>query len=309
MGMAPGADAAIGNDAAGSIEAGGPVTATVRQVTDPSASGYVGPGAQVVLAGVVAMSPKFLTSKSSSGTCTWGLFLSAPGLSVTAPFTGILATSVGNPAVADGGAPACPVPQLGQPAGDAFPDDVAPGDVLDVAGETAFTFPAPCGLRGAATTLLENVTRATRGSAKATPPAPAPLAGSDVAFLASQDASWLGQWANVRVDFQNVNVSVAPVAGSLTDANGLMILSDGLEISDSVYDQPALASEDACHAGPVYPTTSPTFTSLTGFLYLDLCNWTLAPSDKCQDLDPPSADCAAVDDAGSDASAAAVCMH
>ncbi len=236
--LAPPAD-----DAGG--DASAPGQDAIEQSTNPAAAGYLGPGAQVTLPGVVAMSQKFLIAKSSSGECIWGAFLSAPGFTVKAPYSGILATSVGSPAVAVNGsaAKACPVPQLGQAAGDAFPDDVAP---------------------------------ATCSTCRERRPPP---------------------------------VSVVPVAGLLTDLDGHMVLADGLEIGDSVYYVGALKSTDPCCAEPTYSLPPPAFTSIAGFVHLDFCNWTLAPVDKCQDLDPPSADCASVDDAGPDAGSNTVCTH
>ena len=301
-------DGSPGNDS------GDATSVTIEQINDPSAPGHVGPGTAVALQNVVATSRKFLVSESSSGTCMWGVFLSAPGLTDAMPYTGLLATSFGSPAVvADGGTtPRCPVPQLGQPAGDAFPDDVAPGDVLNVSGTTSSYIPAACaatadaGSSNVPTVSLSNVSLASRTSTGTTPATPHVLSATDLAaFAAGGDPAWFAEWSGVLVQIQNV--SVMPTGGTLLDAYGHMVLTSGLSIGDSLYYVGAAKSTDVCYAGPTYSTNSPAFTSITGFVYLDYCNWTLAPRDKCHDLNPPSADCSSVADAGTDAGADTVC--
>ena len=123
------------------------MNATIDQVA--TYNGDLGTGVHVKVVGAVAMSHKFLVSQSkSTGSCLWGVFLSAPGLTTTAANTGILAVSYGTDAVTnEAGSAFCPVPPL-DPAGDMFPDDVAPGDVLDVIGKTDAYAPSACGTMG-----------------------------------------------------------------------------------------------------------------------------------------------------------------
>ncbi|WP_437614125.1 hypothetical protein WMF20_14520 [Sorangium sp. So ce834] len=99
----------------------------------------------VEVRGVVAMSPKFLVSQSSAGRCTYGVYLSAPGLTETAPYSGILAVDRGSDATTgSGGKLYCA--KLGEePAGGEIPDDVMPGDVLNVVGETSYFLLDFCG--------------------------------------------------------------------------------------------------------------------------------------------------------------------
>lgn len=293
---------------------------TIQQITDATAAGHVGPKTLVVVKGAVAMSTKFLASKSSSGSCLWGVFVSAPGLTTTGPNTGILALSYGTPASApDGGGTAyCPTIQAGQPAGDSFPDDVGPGDVLDLYGETDSYIPTACssGDAGPGASMvpgiqLSKVNQVVRTTTKGPVPTPAVLSTSDLATLAAgSDATWLNSWGSVRVQAQNV--TVMPYQNNLTDTYGHMFLSNGIEVGDKLYYVGYVRKSDVCYSGPVYPTSSPTFNSITGFIYLDYCNWSIAPSDKCHDLDPASEDCASMYDAGtSDAGAdpATVCLH
>ncbi|WP_437838961.1 hypothetical protein [Sorangium sp. So ce1153] len=114
----------------------------------------------VELKGVVAMSPKFLVSQSSAGRCTYGVYLSAPGLTETAPYTGILAVDRGNEATTgDDGKRYCA--KLGeQPAGSEIPDDVVPGDVLDVIGQASYFLLDYCGVDVCGDLLCEEQERA-----------------------------------------------------------------------------------------------------------------------------------------------------
>ena len=135
------------------------VPATIKQITDPTDPSYV-TGVYVKLTNVVAMSGKFLVSKSkSSGSCLWGVFVSESGITTTGPNTGILVVNNGTPATASGdaGTAYCPVPQAGMPAGDLFPDDTAPGDLFDIVGEATSYVPSTCGAPDAAPPDNSNV--------------------------------------------------------------------------------------------------------------------------------------------------------
>jgi hypothetical protein len=289
---------------------GGVPTVTIAQITDPSAPGYV-TNTVVKLTGVIATSTKFLASKSASGSCLWGVFLSSPGLAQAAPHTAILALSYGTPATGpDGGKAYCPVIQENEPAGDAFPDDTKPGDVLDVQGLAAPFIPSTCGAPDAgppdnssvAEVELGKVTVVTRTSTGAAVPAPYVLTASDAAKLAAgQDATFFGAWGGARVTLENV--TAVPQQGMLFDAYGHMLMNDGVQVGDELYYVGAVKNTDACYAPVTYPTDMPTFSAITGFVYLDYCTWSLAPADKCHALVPPSADCASVSDAGK------VCTH
>jgi hypothetical protein len=309
---------------------GGAIEVSIAQITDPMSTGHVGPKTPVKVAGAVAMSIKFLVAKSSSsGSCLWGVFLSAPGLTETAPNSGVLAVSFGTPAVAkDGGKAFCPTIQANEPAGDAFPDDVKPGDVLDIIGQSDAFIPSTCttGDAGLGASMIpgiqiSKVTSVTRTGTGAPLPTPHKLSASDLTTLAAgSDQGWLDQWGNVLVEVDNV--SAKDQNGGLTDNFGHMLLdvgTNGIQVGDKLYYVGFVKGTDACYAGPYY-TTLPTpdaglpFNSITGFVYLDFCNWGLSPRNKCIDLNPPSDDClSVVDDGGLDggieASAATYCTH
>jgi len=280
---------------------------TIQQIADPTAAGHVGPKTVVTVKGVVAMSIPFLISKGSSGSCLWGLFVSAPGLTTMGPNTGLLVAGDGTPAsVADGGTKAyCPTiqpypPAPGMPSGSPFPDDTQPGDVFDISGTTAPYISAECsaadagvGSSSVAQLQLASVTVATRTSKAGPVPAPYVLSTTDLASLADGNGqTWLDAYGSVLVQAQNV--SVMAYQGALTDTYGHMYLQDGIQVGDKLYYVGYVDKIDACYSGPSFPTYSPTFQSITGFVYLDYCNWGLSPNDKCHDLVPASDDCESV---------------
>lgn len=285
---------------------------TIQQIADPTAPGHLGSMNAVTLKGVVAMSIPFLVSKSSSGACLWGVFVTSPNLTTTAPYTGLLALGEGTPAsVADGGTKAyCPTiqpypPAAGMPSGSPFPDDTLPGDVFDITGTTDAYISSECsaadagaGSSNVASIQLSSVTVANRTSRGAPLPAPYVLSLTDLAALASgNSATWLDQWGSVLV--QAPNVGVTAYEGSLTDTYGHMYLGSpsqaaGIQVGDKLYYVGYVEAVNACYDGPSFTTYSPSFTSITGFVYLDYCNWGLSPRDKCHNLVPPSLDCASV---------------
>jgi hypothetical protein len=294
---------------------------TIQQLTDSSDPNHVGSAVPVTVQGAVVMSNKFLVSKSkATGSCLWGVFLSAPSITTTGPHTGVIALSYGTPAsVADGGTTAyCPVYQAGMPAGDSFPDDIAPGDVVDVTGVSDAYIYSGCTAADAAagssmvpSVQLNKVSTVNR-TGKTTVPTPAKLTQSDMVSLsAGSDPDWLNKWGSVRVELDNVTVE-AQAGGALTDNYGHMIIdsskfgggSNGIQVGDSVYYVGYLKASDPCYSGPLYPTAPPIdFTSITGFVYLDFCSWGIEPSNKCHDLVPPSDDCANYVPPASDAGA------
>jgi hypothetical protein len=301
----PGGSGSGGSGSGGSIPA---VVVTVQQITDSNAAGHVGAKTPVEVDGVVVMSHKFLISQSkTTGSCLWGLFVSAPGLTETAPNTGLLLASYGTQAViADGGTKAfCPVLGL-TPAGDALPDDVKIGDVLNVTGKTDYFIIKTCGMNPGEASVpqyqISNVVSAvkpTTGPTTATPPTPHTLTDAEIAQLASgNDTAFHDKWGGVKVRLQNVT-SVAQQTdagpGVITDTFGHIVLEgSNLQVGDKIYYQGLLKSMgQICHSGPVYADTTTTFTQIDGFSYLDFCTWGLLPDNRCSDLTPPSDDCMA----------------
>jgi len=267
--------------------------ATIQDIT----SGTIVPNTKVTLKGVVAMSEKWNVSHGSS--CIWGVFVSAPGLSETAPNTGVLALSYGTPpAIPPGGTKAL-CPKQTDPTGDQIPPEVKPGDILDLVGVTAY-FPAPGQITCMAGEPQNTVPMRQFGqvcSAKITGSGPVPashvLTGADLTSLTSiSDKAFHDQWGGVKVRVENAAVIPSGSPPAVVGAFGVITVQPGIPFGDKMYYRGYGTS--ICHAGPVYTDTGMTFNAVEGFHYLDFCEWGLAVADKCADLEPPSTDCGAV---------------
>lgn len=272
----------------------GAVDATISEIT----KGDIGPGIDVKVSGVVAMSQKFLVSKSSTGSCLWGVFLSAPDLTTTEAYSGILALSYGFQAEIPEGGDKAYCPRLGiDPAGDKLPDDVQPGDVLTLIGETDNFLLSNCAGEENGSEVpqrqLSKVCSAEKTGTAAVPAA-AVISGDEVEDLSSAvKADFHDKWGGVKVAIEDV--SAAPVDGeSVLGDFGIITLDEGLEVGDKLYYRGYFA-DDVCKEGPVFTTSEESFTwnTIEGFSYLNYCTWGLQPNDKCSDFDPQSADCEA----------------
>ncbi|NUP08492.1 MAG: hypothetical protein HOW73_20780 [Polyangiaceae bacterium] len=282
----------------GGDEGGGPIAgcegpeATVEDV----ATGSFGPGSKVSVNGVVAMSHKFLVSKSSStDNCLWGVFVSAPGLEETAENSGLLVLSYGFKAEIPKGGDQSFCPRLGQdPAGDKIPDNVKPGDVLDVIG-TVSRFPdqpectAPNPPNQVGMLQLGSVCKADIvGDAPV--PTPHVLTAAEAEGISSTtDEGFHDKWGAVKVRVENAKVE--PQDGMVVGEFGVIKLDNGVEVGDKIYYRGY--SNNMCHEGPVFTDPNVTFARVDGFHYLAFCSWGIQANDKCADFDPKSEDCTA----------------
>ena len=260
------------------------------------ATGEVGPGTKVSVPGVVAMSHKFLVSKSSTtDNCLWGVFVSAPGITETEANSGLLILSYGFKAEIPEGGDQAFCPRLGQdPAGDQIPDNTKPGDVLDVIG-TVSRFPddpqcdAPNPPNQVGMLQLGSVCQATKVG-EATPPTATVLSAADAAKISSTtDEAFHDQWGAVKVRFEDVGVE--PAAGMVVGDFGVITLENGVEVGDKIYYRGY--SNNTCHDGPVFTDTTVVFDYVEGFHYLAFCSWGIQANDKCADFSPQSEDCTA----------------
>lgn len=286
---------------------------TIQDIT----SGTVGEAVDVEVHGVVAMSRKYLVSKSkNTGSCLWGVYLSAPGLSETGPNTGILALSYGTPGVTDPqGNIVCPTIEQGS-VGDAFPDDVKPGDVLDVRGETSYFLLNACATQPADQNpsqvkqrQLAKVDLVTR-TGTAPVPAPHTLTPEEIALLNSptdQDFHdmWGGVWVRfpgpiapaLQTDQSGTQTVVGPYGNIYLDLNaggggaggGSGVGIEDVRVGDKVYY--VNGSQDSCHQGPIFANNAIEWARVDGFSTIDFCTWSLQPANKCADFDPASDDC------------------
>jgi hypothetical protein len=175
-----------------------------------------------------------------------------------------------------------------QPSPGCAPADAGPPNFSDVTGYT-----------------LGDVMMVTRTGSNGQVPAPLVLTAAEAAEIAQGSGSLeLHAWSGARVTVQGVTAEAQ--GGALTDPYGHMLMTDGLWVGDKLYCVGSIKAGDACHAPPTFATPTPSFSSVSGFVYLDYCTWDLQPADKCHDLVPPSADCASVSDAGGPA---AVCSR
>ncbi len=264
--------------------------ATVADIT----TGQFGLGSKVSVNGVVAMSHKWLVSHSkSTDNCLWGVFVSAPGLTETAPNSGMLILSYGTKASIPEGGTVAYCPRLGQdPAGDQIPDNVEPGDVLDVVGVVArFPDPPSCMAPDPPNQVgmlqLGQVCKA-QIVGQATPPTPRVVPAGEIASLTSPtDQAFHDQWGGVKLRIEDVGVT--PEAGAVVGMYGIIHLANGVEVGDKIYYRGY--SQNICHEGPVFSDPTMTFDRVDGFHYLNWCTWGLQTNDKCADLSPQSEDC------------------
>lgn len=271
----------------------GPVH-TIQDVT----TGAVGPGTKIAVNGVVAMSHKFLVSHSkTTDSCLWGVFVSAPGLTETEANSGIIALSYGFKATIPEGGTEAFCPRLGQdPAGDKFPDNVKPGDVLDLVG-TVSRFPDPpnCTAPNPANQVgmlqLNSVCQANVTGTAAVPAAHVLTSDEATKISSLTDEAFHDQWGGVLVRTENVGVT--PEAGAVVGMYGNIHLTNGIEVGDKIYYRGY--SNNICHDGPIFSDTAVMFDYVEGFHYLNFCDWSIQPNDKCSDFSPQSEDCTAAE--------------
>jgi hypothetical protein len=220
--------------------------ATIADLTTDA----VGVDQKVTLRGVVAMSQLFLVSKSkNTGSCLWGVFVSAPGISETGPNTGMIVLSYGSKAVIPEGETEAYCPKLGQePVCSAIPDDVKPGDVLTVTG-THQIFPNPPNCTGdnprnqVGMRQLSNTCHVVREGTAAVP-TPHVLTAEEQELISSlDDAAFHDAWGGVKVRVENVGVT--PVDGEVLGQFGVVTLENGMKVGDKIYYRPY--SDNFCH--------------------------------------------------------------
>lgn len=294
------------------------IAATIRDIThDPDSKNKIKDGSQVKLTGVVAMSQKFLISRSKAGACLWGVFVSEPNLAETKAYSGILALSYGTNASITGDSGIAYCPRLGiDPVGDAIPDDTKPGDVLDILGEADSFLLKDCAAQPNGSTVGQyQITKIPpNGGIIKTGTAPVPKAhkitAAELAQIGSPtDKAFHNMWGGVKLEITNVVSEPQDNNGvmSITDKFGRMLVhdvanatptaADKVQVGNKLYYRGYAKSQNFCYDAPEYAVTTTTFTAMEGFHYLDFCTWNLQPNDKCADLAPPSpaaADCNSV---------------
>ncbi|WP_438000895.1 hypothetical protein WMF26_15020 [Sorangium sp. So ce185] len=310
---------------------GGTEDPPARVVTIEEITTEVVPRDTVVeLKGVVAMSRKFFLDDTNSGDCLWGVFLSSPGLEETAANSGILAVSRSKATTDGNGEPVCPSLESAS-AGDPFPDDVAPGDVLDVVGETTYFSSSSCrdacgdltcdsaseppenasNCRQDCGTSPELIPQSAIGqfqiewiksamrTGRVDVPEPHVLTADEVVKLSSPtETPFYHKWGGVKVRLEG---SLSPVLRTNTMGEETVVGSYGnIHVENGTEGGLVQVgnkvyyiggAQSACHQGPVYSDVNVTFNRVDGFIYKNFCIWSLQLTNKCTDIDPPSDDC------------------
>lgn len=283
---------------------------TVEQITNEKAAGAVGKGSPVKVMGAVAMSQKFLVSKSNSGTCLYGFFISSPKITETAPYSGIMVVSKGANAIIPAGQNTAycgkisnrfaddPLP------GDSIPDDIKPGDIVNVTGVADYFLLNACAQQMGGSQVAQRQIAyacAVERTGATTPPTPhAFTTPEDVAKLASStDTAFHDQWGGVKV---RVGVESTPVPQMDPGGGPGMVVvgkfgiinlaTSNLNVGDKVYYRGY--DKQACFSGPMFSDLNIKWTAIDGFNYLNYCTWDLEPDNKCVDFNPASEDCTGI---------------
>jgi hypothetical protein len=275
---APPIDGDGGANGAASAEGCGAQAVTLAELH----SGRVRAGIAVSVGSLVASSQKFLVSEAKSGSCLWGAFAADPKTSGAG--SGLFMVSFGSPH-ADGEACAS--------GADGLPDDLAPGDRLEVEGKLEDYVPAACNGTAPAPQLRIDAACPARRSGHGTVPAPASLDFALATRLAvGKDAQLLRDWSGALVRLDGASAVQDTDDGDAVFPFGVLRLAEtSLEVHSRLYyfdlsEGGPRASVKAPHYG--YPTA---FRSISGIVFLDYCSWVLAPRDRCADLSPPSQGC------------------
>jgi hypothetical protein len=248
---------------------------------DELRSGAVRAGARISV-DAIATSQKFLLSHASSGGCLFGAYVGAPP--VDGEPRGVLLVSYGDDAA----------PDLPCPTGtDGLPDDLAPGDRVTAAGRLSSYAPASCGGVAASPQLAVDAAcpLVRRSHRDAPEPAPLSLELAD-ALATGTDEALVRRYAGGLVRLVDVSGLPNEQGTGIVGSYGVIQLAETrLPLTNDI------GYGDLTLSGPADPNKSlsfphPTrFASVTGVLHLDYCTWSLAPRDRCVDLDPGSRGC------------------
>jgi hypothetical protein len=259
------------------------------------------PGTKVRLKGVVATSPKFLLSQSQTS-CLWGVFVTTPGSEVI-EYGSLQMISYGDPpVVGSNGKASCPFEP--SKAG-AIPNEIQPGDTLDVTGALNDFTPPSCaqppnvapevGQRQLTELSCFQIT-----SKGGTVVSPRLISGAAVLDTIAQGKNtndllrkYGGALVKIEGSFNSIQQppeSYLPGA-AVSKFGDIRVSQTQLTVSNNIY------YNDLSCAGPRDPSkryeySQPTtFTSFTGIVALDFCTWQLWVRERCGDIAPLSSVC------------------
>jgi hypothetical protein len=246
-------------------------------------SGQVREGVAVSLSEVVASSRKFLVSEAKSGSCLWGAFAASPER--VGAGSGLFLVSFG-PTHEPGAACAS--------GNDGLPDDLSPGDRLEVQGFLAEYVPNDCASGTVAQPQLriDAACPALRVGVGSEPAAEVITPALADQLAAGRDPKLVRDYAGALVELESVSAVQDPDDGDAVFPFGVVrLLETALELRSRLY------YFDLSEGGPRAATKAtafgfPTqFERVRGVVFLDYCTWGLGPRDRCADLSPPSAGC------------------
>jgi hypothetical protein len=174
-----------------------------------------------------------------------------------------------------------------------LPDDLRPGDSLQVEGRLDEYAPAACDGAAPAQQLRIDAACPARRGAPSDPPEAFVLEPALADRLAAgKDAQLLRDWGGALVRLDDVSALQDADDGDAVFPFGAIRLEQtALEVHSRLYyfDLSAGGPRDAGKA-PRYrfPTA---FGRVVGVVFLNYCTWVLAPRDRCADLSPPSEGC------------------
>ncbi len=230
----------------------------------------------------VATSQKFLVSHASSGSCLFGAYVGADA-GDDGP-RGFLLVSYGDEAL--DGDPCVP-------GSDGIPDEVRPGDRVTAAGRFSSYAPSSCSGTVASPQLLVEASCPVTLGGHGEPPSAVPLSRADADHLAAgDDAAFVQRWAGGLVRLTDVNglpddggEDVVGPYGVIRFAETALPLTNDVGYGDLSLGGPGDPQKSLSFP---YPTH---FVSVTGIVHLDYCAWSLAPRERCVNIDPPSTGC------------------
>jgi hypothetical protein len=247
-------------------------------------AGRVREGVAVSVGELLATSQKFLLSEAKSGSCLWAAFAAEPERSGAG--SGLLLVSFGAPH-AEGDA--C------QPGADGLPDDLAPGDRLEVQGFLDEYAPTACPEVAAAWQLRVDAGCPARRVGGTDAPEPA-LIDVELAdrLAAGRDRELLRAWGGALVRLDDVSARQDPEDLDAVFPFGVIELEQSALAIHSRLSYFDLSQGGPRASGKAVVLSHPArFDHASGVVFLDYCTWALGPRDLCRDLSPPSQHCSA----------------
>lgn len=299
-----GGDEAGGNGAGGSSDdpCGG-TEATLFQINDAASEGAIKPNQRVKVAGIVVTSHKFLASASS---CLWAVTATMPGDDVQ-EYGSIQVVAKGNPALIGQDDKPGPCP-MGEGEAGPIPNDIKPGDVIDVTAFAAEFVQQSCdGTKNPKPAVgqkqLEiNTTKIgnecfVRTPGDAVPAAHAFTAAEATAFAEGKNADNINsKWSGALISLtgpltpkqSDKTADYIPATAAVSKFGDMLLNETTLAINNNV------VYSDVTGTGPkdsakrvCWPLTT-TFDNITGLGLIDFCTFSLSLRTVTGDVTPES---------------------